>query len=172
MDARDYQEQIRRLSEENDKLRQANEALTLMVDNSRQVEAELLKSEAHYRLMTEHAPDVVWRLGSDYRFTYISPTDERLRGYRSDEVIGHHITEMFNEEGLAEVRKMAVQRQGGEQSGTQKGIITFEAQHRCKGGKWIWAEISYTSEYDSQGNITGFFGISREFTERKQAEVL
>ena len=45
-----------------------------------------MESETHYRLLTEDASDVVWKVDSEYRFTYISPADERLRGYRSDEV--------------------------------------------------------------------------------------
>ena len=165
-------EQKLQLADMNDALRQAKDELARMSAAPRQLEEALRQSEAHYRLLTENAPDVVWRLDSNYRFTYISPSDKRLRGYRADEVIGHHIAEIFSEEGLAEVRKLGLLRLEAERRGERMGIVTFEAQHRCKGGSWIWAEISSAPEFDDQGNIIGFFGISREFTERKQAEVL
>ena len=87
-------------------------------------------------------------------------------------MIGHHIAELFSEEGLAQVRKLGAERREAEQNGVRMGVVTFEAQHRCKWGGWIWAEISSTPEFDAEGNIVGFYGVSREFTERKQAEVL
>ena len=46
------------------------------------MEAQLRDSEAHYRLLTEDVSDVVWKMDRDYRFTYVSPADEQLRGYR------------------------------------------------------------------------------------------
>jgi PAS domain S-box-containing protein len=160
------------LSRENEILRRKNEELAQKIVAPRLLEKALEQSEAHFRLLTENAPDVVWRLDSNYHFTYISPSDERLRGFKADEVIGHHIAEIFTDEGLAEVRKLGVQRVEAERRGERMGVVTFEAQHRCKGGTWIWAEISSTPEFDAQGNLTGFYGISREFTQRKQAEDL
>jgi two-component system, cell cycle sensor histidine kinase and response regulator CckA len=136
----------------------------------KRTEEALRESEAHFRLLTENVADVVWKLDNDYRFTYISPADERLRGYKADEVIGHHIFELFNEEGIASITKMAQLRQEAEQRGEKSGPVTFEAQHRCKDGRWLWAEISSTPERDEDGAITGFFGISREITERKEYE--
>ncbi len=118
----------------------------------------------------ENASDVVWKLDNDYRFTYISPADERLRGYRADEVIGHHVFESFNEEGIATVKRMARLRGEAEWDGAEPDTVTFEAEHRCKDGRWLWAEIRYTAERDANGTVTGFYGMTREITKRKQAE--
>jgi PAS domain S-box-containing protein len=163
-------ERTSQLTEAYDKLQCINDALAKEVAGHQQTEDALRKSEAHYRLLTENASDVVWRLDSDYRFTYISPADQRQRGFAADEVLGHHVFELFDEEGIAEITKMARQRQEAEQQGTKTGTVTFEARHRCKDGTWIWAEISYTPERDEQGATIGFHGISRERTERKRAE--
>jgi PAS domain S-box-containing protein len=158
------------LSETNDKLQQTNERLAREIAEHKQTEEALSVSEAHYRLLTENASDVVWKVDSDYRFTYISPADERIRGYRADEVIGHHVFELFDEEGIASVKKIARQRQVSEEHGTKTGTKTFEARHRCKDGGWLWAEISATPERDTDGTITGYYGITREITERKEHE--
>lgn len=158
------------LSETNDKLQQTNEKLAKeIVEHERAVES-LRKSETYYRLLTEDASDVVWRLDKEYRFTYISPSDERFRGYRAEEVIGHHVFEMFDEEGIASLKQAALQRQEAEQRGILTGPITFEARHRCKDGRWLWAEIIATPERDAGGTVTGFHGITREISERKLAE--
>ena len=163
-------ERTAQLSEANTSLQQSNEELAREIAEHKTAEETLQVSEAHYRLLTENASDVVWRLDSEYRFLYISPADERLRGYRADEVIGHHVFELFDEEGIASLKKVAQQRQEAEQSGMMTGTATFEARHRCKDGRWLWAEVSATPDRDAGGTITGFHGITREVTIRKERE--
>jgi two-component system, cell cycle sensor histidine kinase and response regulator CckA len=158
------------LSEANDKLQQTNAELAREIAQHKQTEEALRESEGHYRLMTENASDVVWKVGNDYRFTYISPADERLRGFRADEVLGNHAFEMFDEEGIAALKNIARQRQEAELDGTRNESITFEARHRCKDGSWLWGEISSTPVRNAQGTIIGYHGITREITERKQRE--
>ena len=69
------------LSEANDKLHLTNEALAQEIVKHKQAADALRGSELHFRLLTENASDVVWKLDHDYRVTYISPSDEGLRGY-------------------------------------------------------------------------------------------
>ncbi|MGA7828643.1 MAG: PAS domain S-box protein [Geobacteraceae bacterium] len=163
-------ERTLQLSEANHKLQQTNEELARLIVELQQTEETLRERENHYRLLTENASDVVWKVGADYRFTYISPADERLRGYRAEEVIGHHVTDLFDEEGIATLKNVALQRQQTELRGTKSGVITFEARHRCKDGRWLWGEVSSTPERDANGAITGYYGITREITERKEHE--
>ncbi|WP_256645989.1 diguanylate cyclase domain-containing protein [Thermomonas paludicola] len=131
---------------------------------------KLRHSEAHYRQLTEGASDIIWKTDSDLRVTYISLADERLRGYRADEVIGRHIFEMFTEEGVATVTELMRQRQEAEQCGVPSGPVTFEVQQRCKDGRLIWAEVLSKPERDEHGTIVGFHGVTRETTERKQMQ--
>ncbi len=163
-------ERTRQLSEANARLQRTNEELEKEIVEHRHAEEALRESEVHYRLLAEEASDVIWQLDSDYRFTYISPADERLRGFKADEVIGRHVFEFLNEEGITELQKMARIRLEAEQRGKMLGTQTFEAQHQCKDGRWIWVEISYTSKRDAYGAVTGFHGISREITERKERD--
>ncbi|HEY4744659.1 MAG TPA: ATP-binding protein [Desulfuromonadaceae bacterium] len=163
-------ERTMQLSEANDNLQQTNDKLAKEIVEHELAEEALRESETYYRLLTEDAADVVWRVDKEYRFTYISPADERLRGYRADEVIGHHVFEGFDEEGIASLKKAALQRQEAEQRGILTGSMTFEARHRCKDGRWLWAEVNSTPERDTDGTITGFHGITREISERKLAD--
>lgn len=163
-------EQAAQLFEVNSKLKRTSDELERIIAEQRQTAEALQESESKYRLLTENSSDVVWRLDSEYRFTYISPADERLRGYKAHEIIGHHVFELFNEEGIATTTKMAQQRYEAEQRGIQADTVTFEAEHRCKDGSWLWAEIRYSVERDADGKAIGFHGITREITERKLAE--
>lgn len=131
---------------------------------------KIRSSEALYRLLTEDTADVVWKTDRNLRFTYISPADERLRGYSAAEVLGSHVFEMFTEEGVAVVTEMMRKRMIAENGGTQTGFVIFEAQHRCKDGGLLWGEVLSKPEYDSDGTITGYHGITREITERKQMQ--
>ena len=148
------------------------EKLRIQIEENESNLKLLKESDARFRLLTESVADVFWRVDCDYRFTYISPVDERLRGYKTDEVIGHHIYEFLNEDGITTIKKIARQRQEAEQLGIATETLTFEAQHLCKDGSWLWAEIRSMPDRDADGNIIGYHGITREITERKQAEAL
>jgi diguanylate cyclase (GGDEF)-like protein/PAS domain S-box-containing protein len=139
-------------------------------DRLLQLTTRLTEREALYRLLAEDALDVVWKTDCDLHITYISPADERLRGYRADEVIGRHVFEMFSEEGVATVSQLLRQRRVAETEGSQTGFFTFAVQHRCKDGRLIWGEVLSKPERDAEGAIIGYHGITREITERKRLE--
>ena len=144
-----------------------NSELAALVEDRTQ---ELKESHTLYRLLTEDALGVHWRTDANYRITYVSPVDERLRGFKADELIGHHVFEFFNDKGIDTVKKVMQQRQASEQSGTPGGFLKFEAEHRCKDGSFIWGEVMSKPERNENGDIVGYHGITREITERKRLE--
>lgn len=148
-------------------LQEQNSALQALVAERTQA---LHDSQALYRLLTEDAQDVLWRTDARLIVTYISPADERLRGFRADEVVGRHVFDMFNEEGVAVVKAMIARRAQEEASGTPVGFLNFQVQHRCKDGRLIWGEVLSKPDRNAQGEIIGYHGITREITERKQLE--
>ena len=135
-----------------------------------QLSTKLVEREALYRALAEDTLDVIWKTDRDFRITYISPADERLRGYKADEVIGRHVFIMFSEAGVATVSKLMQDRRASERQGTQAGFLTFTVQHRCRDGRLLWGEVLSKPERDAQGTITGYHGITREITERKRLE--
>ena len=148
-------------------LQEQNSALQALVAERTQA---LHDSQALYRLLTEDAQDVLWRTDARLIVTYISPADERLRGFRADEVVGRHVFEMFTEEGVAVVKAMIQRRAQEEASGTPVGFLNFQVQHRCKDGRLIWGEVMSKTDRNAQGEIIGYHGITREITERKRLE--
>ncbi len=148
-------------------LKEQNSALQALVAERTQA---LQESQALYRLLTEDAQDVLWRTDARFVVTYISPADERLRGFRADEVVGRHAFDMFNEEGVAVLKAMIARRVQEEASGTPVGFLNFEVQHRCKDGRLIWGEMLSKPDRNAQGEIIGYHGITREITERKRLE--
>ena len=148
-------------------LRERNSALEALVEAR---SLALHESEARYRLLTQDALDVIWKTDRHLHLTYISPVDERMRGYKAEELLGHSVFELFSDEGAASVRKVMLQAQATELTGTPVAFLTFEVQHRCRDGHLLWGEVRSKPERDAQGTITGYHGITREITERKQLE--
>ena len=133
--------------------------------------AEIIRaSVAHYRLLTEGVTDVVWKLDKDFCFTYMSPADEHMRGFTASEVVGHHVFELFPPQGVASVKQQLRRRDLAEQEGERHNSITFEVQQHCKDGSLVWTEIISNRERDANGNIVGHHGITRNISERKQAQ--
>jgi len=148
-------------------LQEQNSALMALVEERTKA---LHASESLYRQLTEDSSDVHWKADSNLHITYISPADERLRGFKSEEVIGHHVFEMFTDEGIALVQQKIQQRAAAEQSAAPIGFMTFEVEHRCKDGRLIWGEVLSKPDRDAQGAIIGYHGITREITQRKLLE--
>jgi len=148
-------------------LQEQNSALQALVDERTRA---LHESQALYRMLTEDAQDVLWKTDSRLVMTYISPADERLRGFRADEVVGHHVFEMFTDQGVALVKGLLKRRAAEDPSDTSEGFLTFQVEHRCKDDRVIWGEVLAKPDRNAQGEIVGYHGITREITERKRLE--
>lgn len=148
-------------------LQERNRVLEALVEERTQA---LNEREAFYRLLTEDTMDVIWRADSELRITYISPSDERFRGFKAEEVIGRHVFELFNEEGRAVVTDLWRKRQEAEREGRDLGSVRFDVPHICKDGSVVWGEVFSKAVRDEQGKIIGFHGITREITKRKQMQ--
>ena len=148
-------------------LQEQNSALQALVAERTQA---LQESLALYRLLTEDAQDVLWRTDSQLVLTYISPADERLRGFRADEVLGHSVFEMFTDEGVELVKGMLRRQAIEDAAGSSGGFLRFQVEHRCKDGRLIWGEVTSKPDRNAQGEIIGYHGITREITERKCLE--
>jgi PAS domain-containing protein len=60
----------------------------------------LKEQERRYRLLAENAIDVVWSMDLEGRFTYVSPSIERISGYTSEDLQDHALTCALREKGL------------------------------------------------------------------------
>lgn len=97
---------------------------------------ELKESEARYRLLTEETLDVIWKTDRNLCITYISPADERLRGFKAEEVLGQHVFDLFTDDGVATVKNILKNRpQTNEGKESPEGFLTFAVPPRSKSGE-------------------------------------
>ena len=140
------------------------------ITERKNMEEALLESEEKFRYMTENSSDIIWHLDENYRFDYISPADERMRGFSRDEVIGKEIWTMFKPEGAEFVRKLKKQREEYEEKGIRTGPFRYELEQKCKDESWIWTEINVMPHHDVNGKLVGLHGVTRDVSERKRNE--
>lgn len=134
------------------------------------IENKLMCSESHYRQLTEDINDVIWKVNTNFIVTYISPSDERFRGYKASEVIGNSVFELFTDESVLILKEKIKERLELSSKGNKLPPLTIELQHKCKDGTIIWGEILSKQEFDAKGNIIGYHGITREITKRKELQ--
>lgn len=134
------------------------------------IENKLKQSESLYRQLTEDVNDVIWKVDTNFTVTYISPADERFRGYKASEVIGTNIFELFTDESVLVLKETLKERFELLKKGIKLPPLTIELQHKCKDGSIIWGEILSKQELDVNGNIIGYHGITREITKRRELQ--
>ncbi|HEY3371485.1 MAG TPA: ATP-binding protein [Prolixibacteraceae bacterium] len=128
-----------------------------------------IESDEKFRFLTENSSDTIWHVDQNYCFDYVSPADERMRGFKKEEVIGASLWSLLKPEGIEYARKGNAKRIEDEQHGIKSGTICFELELKCKDGSWIWTEINSSPHYDHNGHMIGLHGVTRDITLRKKA---
>jgi PAS domain S-box-containing protein len=89
---------------------------------------------------------------------------ERIKGYRADEILGRHLSSFYPPE--------AGSRAADEQlrAARREGHLECEGWRLRKDGQRFWASVVIAPMLDAQGGLRGYLKITRDMTERKQAE--
>ncbi len=134
--------------------------------------AALQASESRYRLLADNMVDVIWLLDLDSgRFTYVSPSVQRLRGYTPDEVLSRPLEAALTPESLEIIsQKLPVHIQAA-LSGDRSHLVTVEfLDQPCKDGSIVPTEVVSNLILDARGAPVQVLGVSRDIRERRQAE--
>lgn len=90
---------------------------------------------------------------------------EALLGYRREEVIGSHVTNLYNSVEYAKGVMRQMRQSGGKVTG-------LETLLKTKAGELIPVLISASILYDEEGNETGTAGFSKDLRDRKEMELM
>jgi len=127
---------------------------------------QLITSEKKYRLLADNVSDTIWTMDVNAKFTYLSPSLERLAGYTQEEAAHLTLADILTPSSLQIARESIQRRLAG---GVPEETILLELEIVRKDGSTFWSEISSTLVRDTQGNITGFLGVTRDISERIKA---
>ncbi|HTY24913.1 MAG TPA: ATP-binding protein [Desulfomonilaceae bacterium] len=158
-----------------DELKALNRTLEQEIVERKQVEEELIKSEEKYRLLAENATDMVWTLDlATLKFTYISPSIQKIRGYSPAEALDLSLDKTLTPDSHARAVKILGEEleRDSEPDANPDRIRLVEFQEFCKDGSIIETEARIKFLRDVNGLPIGLLGITREVTDRKRAEEL
>ncbi len=134
------------------------------------VSRDLLESEARYRLLMENISDVIWILDLEtMRFRYMSSAVERVRGFTAAEVMAQDALASLTPASADYVRRIIQERMQYHPQG-YPGSFVDEIEQPCKDGSTVWTEITTRFTIDPHTLRTEIYGVSRDITQRKQAE--
>jgi PAS domain S-box-containing protein len=139
----------------------------------KKAEDEFLESDKRYRLISENSTDVIWTLNpTTERFTYVSPSVLRLRGFTAEEVMAESIEAALTPESYRMIAEMMPLRVAAFQAGdVTLRTATTEVEQTRKDGSMVSTEVATTLLTNDQGQVVEILGITRDITERKRAEL-
>lgn len=130
----------------------------------------LRESEERHRLLADNAQDVIWTMDLNGRFTYVSPSVEKLRGYTASEALAQTLEQTLTPESVIKIKEAVGKTISAVKNKQPFPDFVAELDHLCKDGSTVCAEIRTSGIYDTDGNFIGIVGVSRDITERKKSE--
>lgn len=134
-------------------------------------EQAIIDSERKYRLLTENMRDVIWQVDAELRFTYLSPSVERIFGYSPGEFIGRQVWKLVTPQHVERIRQ-ELDRYLVQISGSREGGAVFELEAKHKNGSTIWCGVNVSPIFDENRRLVGLQGVTRDITNRKKQQEL
>ena len=127
-------------------------------------------TEARLLSMVNASGDSFWETDAARRFVHISDNMCRMMGYPREELHGRSVLEFMTPEYTAEVILHSKARGDESNPLAHTGPIRHEGEFFRKDGSRLWIETVSVPVFDDDGVHIGYFGITRDTTERKRAE--
>ncbi|HOK06075.1 MAG TPA: PAS domain S-box protein [Syntrophales bacterium] len=126
-------------------------------------EIELLRGrEAHYRSIFENIQDIYYECAIDGTILEISPSVEKISGYRPEDLLGRSVEELYLVKG-ARAEFLRRIRETGK-------VEDYELVLRAKDGRPLFLSVNVRLVADEAGVPRKIVGSMRDITRRKEAE--
>ncbi len=135
------------------------------ITNRRVAEHELRVSEERYRMLAEHATDIISTHGPDAAYRYVSPSCRTVLGFEPEEMLGKQPKEFVHPDDWANL----VAASGPQGSPFLTSTLTYRCRH--KDGHYVWLETLWKAIPDPlrAEHATNIVALSRDVTVRRQA---
>jgi PAS domain S-box-containing protein len=142
----------------------ANEAAQSELEERRQAEAALRKSQELHRRVVETSTDAIALFDLKGRILFASPASETILGYEAAELVGRRLADLMHPDDVAAAAEVIAAALGGE------GSRAYTARLRHSRGHWVFLEGIPAPIYDDAGAPQMVLGVARDVTERLAAE--
>jgi PAS domain S-box-containing protein len=130
-------------------------------------ERKLQDSEQQFRLLVDGVVDyALYMLDRNGIVASWNTGAQRIKGYISDDVIGSHFSRFYTDEDRATKlpdRALA--------TAAREGRYEAEGWRVRKDGTRFWANVAIDAIRDESGELLGFAKITRDITERREAQL-
>jgi diguanylate cyclase (GGDEF)-like protein/PAS domain S-box-containing protein len=109
--------------------------------------------------------DWIWEHDRDGKFTFCSDSVRTILGYAPEEIVGTNAAQYVHPEDLAAL-DFAMHTLGA----NQRTASNLAARWRHRNGTYRWLERNMLALLGDRGQVTGFRGSERDFTERRRQE--
>jgi len=137
-------------------------------DLTRQKQAEdaLRQQEREFRLLVQGVTDyAIYMLDPGGHIITWNPGAQRIKGYNVQEILGKHFSLFYTEEDRA-----AGEPQRALDSARRDGRFEKESTRVRKDGSHFWANVVLDAIRAEDGTLLGYAKVTRDITEKKQAE--
>ena len=148
------------------------EGVVTDITERKRAEEALRKSEEKFRFLAEKMTDIVWTLDRNFQTTYVSPSIKKVLGFTPEERKKQSLEEMITPESVQKVQGKFIEEitRDEKEAVDPNRSVAMEIEYYRKDGSTVWMENIVNAIRDSDGTIIGMHGVSRDITERKQAE--
>jgi PAS domain S-box-containing protein len=128
---------------------------------------EIERSEVRYRLLADHANDIITIFDLDGYFDYLSPAVTKMLGYKPEELVGRTVGDIIHPDDYAATQ--AAYRDFVRSKDWENGPrVQYRARH--KDGHYIWAEANPTVILSENGLVAAFQDTVRDISQQKATE--
>ena len=136
-----------------------------MAQNERQ-QRDLFESERNFRLLVEAVVDyALYMLDPTGLITSWNIGAQRIKGYTPEEILGQHFSRFYTKTDRSNGKPARALKIAQEQ-----GRYEEDGWRVRKDGTFFWASVVIDPIYE-QGNLIGFAKITRDITERRDAQL-
>eukprot|EP00913_Durusdinium_trenchii_P010558 g9902.t1 len=132
----------------------------------KRAETELRLSEEKFQLLVNGVTDyALYMLDPEGYVSNWNAGASRIKGYTGDEAVGSHFSRFYTHEDQAKgepARNLEIAR--------REGRVEREGLRMRKDGTTFWAHVVIDAIRDEQGQLLGFAKITRDITEKVEAQ--
>jgi PAS domain S-box-containing protein len=134
---------------------------------TREAQHTLLEAERRFRILVQGVTDyAIYMLDPKGHVTNWNPGAERIKGYAPDQIIGEHFSRFYTPEDRdAGVPKKALE------TARETGRYEAEGWRMRKDGTRFWASVVIDAIRGDDGELIGFAKITRDMSEKREAQL-
>jgi PAS domain S-box-containing protein len=141
--------------------------ITRDITESRQAALAAIEVERRFRVLVQGVTDyAIYMLTPDGIVSNWNTGAQRIKGYSEADIVGQHFSKFYTPEEVAEKLPWSAL-----ETARREGRYHAEGWRQRKDGSRFWASIVIDAIADDAGDLIGFAKVTRDLTERREAEL-